>query len=74
MAPSSKAKAAGAPVKVDITDLKDGEKIDLIWRKKPIWVLKEIKVCLTALIQIKISTKTQCRITQSSSQTLQKIS
>ena len=34
--PSAKAKAAGAPVKVDISELKDGEKIDLIWRKKPI--------------------------------------
>ena len=26
MAPSAKAKAAGAPVKVDISELKDGEK------------------------------------------------
>ena len=33
MAPSAKAKAAGAPVRVDISGLKDGEKIDLIWRK-----------------------------------------
>ena len=44
MAPSSKAKAAGAPVKVDITNLKDGEKIDLIWRKKPIWVVKRLSL------------------------------
>ena len=49
MAPSSKAKAAGAPVKVDITNLKDGEKIDLIWRKKPIWVVKRTKNMLDSI-------------------------
>ena len=49
MAPSSKAKAAGAPVKVDISNLKDGEKIDLIWRKKPIWVVKRTKNMLDSI-------------------------
>ena len=49
MAPSAKSKAAGAPVKVDISDLKDGDKIDLIWRKKPIWVVKRTKVMLESI-------------------------
>ena len=49
MGPSSKAKAAGAPVKVDISNLKDGEKIDLIWRKKPIWVVKRTKNMLDSI-------------------------
>jgi len=49
MAPSAKAKAAGAPVRVDISGLKDGEKIDLIWRKKPIWVVKRTKDMLDSI-------------------------
>ena len=49
MAPSAKAKAAGAPVKVDISELKDGEKIDLIWRKKPIWVVKRTQKMLDSI-------------------------
>ena len=49
MGPSAKAKAAGAPVKVDISGLKEGEKIDLIWRKKPIWVVKRTKNMLDSI-------------------------
>jgi|TARA_Y200000002_G_scaffold122410_1_gene100457 ubiquinol-cytochrome c reductase iron-sulfur subunit len=49
MAPSAKSKAAGAPVKVDISDLQDGDKIDLIWRKKPIWVVKRTKDMLESI-------------------------
>jgi len=49
MGPSEKAKAAGAPVKVDISGLKEGEKIDLIWRKKPIWVVKRTKNMLDSI-------------------------
>ena len=49
MGPSAKARAAGAPVKVDISGLKEGEKIDLIWRKKPIWVVKRTKNMLDSI-------------------------
>ena len=49
MAPSAKSRAAGAPVKVDISSLKDGQKIDLIWRKKPIWVVKRTKNMLDSI-------------------------
>jgi ubiquinol-cytochrome c reductase iron-sulfur subunit len=49
MGPSAKAKAAGAPVKVDISSLKEGEKIDLIWRKKPIWIVKRTKNMLDSI-------------------------
>ena len=38
--PSEKAKAAGAPVEVDIASLKVGEKITVEWRGKPVWILK----------------------------------
>jgi len=38
--PSEKAKAAGAPVEVDIGGLKVGEKLTVEWRGKPVWILK----------------------------------
>lgn len=38
--PSEKAKAAGAPVEVDISGLKVGEKMTVEWRGKPVWILK----------------------------------
>ncbi|WP_027013985.1 ubiquinol-cytochrome c reductase iron-sulfur subunit [Comamonas composti] len=38
--PSEKAKAAGAAVEVDISGLKDGEKITVEWRGKPVWIIK----------------------------------
>ena len=38
--PSERAKAAGAPVEVDIAALKPGEKLTVEWRGKPVWILK----------------------------------
>ena len=38
-APSAKAKAAGAPVEVDISGLKPGEMMTVAWRGKPVWIL-----------------------------------
>lgn len=38
--PSEKAKAAGAAVEVDISNLKDGEKLTVEWRGKPVWIIK----------------------------------
>lgn len=38
--PSERAKAAGAPVEVDIADLKEGEMRTVEWRGKPVWVIK----------------------------------
>lgn len=37
--PSERAKAAGAPVEVDISKLEQGQKINVEWRGKPVWVL-----------------------------------
>lgn len=39
LAPSEKAKAAGAPVEADITNLKPGEMMTVAWRGKPVWIL-----------------------------------
>ena len=38
-APSEKAKAAGAPVEVDISGLKAGDLMTVAWRGKPVWIL-----------------------------------
>jgi ubiquinol-cytochrome c reductase iron-sulfur subunit len=38
--PSERAKAAGAPVEVDISDLAPGQMKTVEWRGKPVWVLK----------------------------------
>ena len=38
--PSERAKAAGAPVEVDISGLQPGELRTVEWRGKPVWILK----------------------------------
>lgn len=38
--PSERAKAAGAPVEIDISDIKPGEMKVFEWRGKPVWVMK----------------------------------
>ena len=37
--PSAKAKAAGAPVEVDISGLQPGQLMTVAWRGKPVWIL-----------------------------------
>jgi ubiquinol-cytochrome c reductase iron-sulfur subunit len=39
-APSERAKAAGAAVEVDISNIKPGEMATVEWRGKPVWILK----------------------------------
>lgn len=38
--PSAKAKAAGAPVDVDISKLEHGQLVRVLYRKKPVWVFR----------------------------------
>jgi ubiquinol-cytochrome c reductase iron-sulfur subunit len=47
--PSERAKAAGAAVEVDISDLKPGEKKTVEWRGKPVWIMKRTPEQLEAL-------------------------
>ena len=47
--PSERAKAAGAPVEVDIADLKPGEKKTVEWRGKPVWIIKRTPAMLDSL-------------------------
>jgi ubiquinol-cytochrome c reductase iron-sulfur subunit len=38
--PSERARAAGAPVEVDIGSLKAGEKLTVEWRGQPVWIVR----------------------------------
>ncbi|MBI5270187.1 MAG: ubiquinol-cytochrome c reductase iron-sulfur subunit [Burkholderiales bacterium] len=48
-APSERAKAAGAPVEVDISALKPGEKLTVEWRGKPVWIVRRTPEQVEAL-------------------------
>lgn len=39
-APSERAKAAGASVEVDISEIPPGQKVTVEWRGKPVWILR----------------------------------
>ena len=47
--PSARAKAAGAPVDVDITKLETGQLVRVLWRKKPVWIFKRDNTTVTNL-------------------------
>ena len=49
MTPSAAAKAAGAPVDVDISKLEPGQLLTVKWRGKPVWVLKRTPEMLASL-------------------------
>jgi len=47
--PSERAKAAGAPVEVDVSRLEPGEMKVIEWRGKPVWVIRRTKEMLESL-------------------------
>ena len=49
MAPSEKARAAGAPVEVDIGGMQPGELKRVEWRGKPVWVVRRTPEMLETL-------------------------
>jgi ubiquinol-cytochrome c reductase iron-sulfur subunit len=48
-APSERARAAGAPVQVDISALRPGEKLTVEWRGKPVWIVRRTAEQVEAL-------------------------
>lgn len=50
--PSQKAKAAGAPVEVDISKLEPGQRIVAKWRGKPAWVIRRTKAHMEGLAKV----------------------
>lgn len=49
MTPSERAKAAGAPVEIDISKLEPGQMIREIWRGKPVWIVDRTPEMLASL-------------------------
>ena len=47
--PSAKAKAAGAPVKVNISKLEPGQQMTVEWRGKPVWIVRRTPAMLSQL-------------------------
>lgn len=50
--PSAKAKAAGAPVDVDISKLEKGQLVRVLWRKKPVWIFKRDAAAINDLTAV----------------------
>ncbi|VAW97047.1 Ubiquinol-cytochrome C reductase iron-sulfur subunit [hydrothermal vent metagenome] len=49
MSPSDRARTAGAPIQVDISRLQMGEQLTILWRRKPVWVLRRDDAVFTRL-------------------------
>lgn len=49
MQPSAKAEALGAPVEVDIEKLEPGQRVVVLWRGKPVWVVRRTPEVLADL-------------------------
>lgn len=52
MKPSARAKAAGAPVEVDIAGMLPGEVKTVEWRGKPVWIVRRTPEMLEALKEV----------------------
>ncbi|WP_163934816.1 ubiquinol-cytochrome c reductase iron-sulfur subunit [Paraferrimonas sp. SM1919] len=50
--PSAKAKAAGAPVEVDLSKVEPGQLIRVEWRGKPVWVVRRTQEIIDQLTTI----------------------
>ena len=49
MTPSARARAAGAPVEVDISKLEPGQMLTIEWRGKPVWIVNRTPTMLETL-------------------------
>ena len=47
--PSAKARAAGAPVKLDVSKMQIGQQIQVAWRKQPVFIVRHTKESLANL-------------------------
>lgn len=50
--PSERAKALGAPVTVDISALEAGQKLNVAWRGKPVWIVKRTTEMVASLSKV----------------------
>jgi ubiquinol-cytochrome c reductase iron-sulfur subunit len=52
--PSARAQAMGGPVEVDISKLDDGAMVRVVWRGRPVWILRRNKDMLERLASAKL--------------------
>lgn len=52
MQPSARARAIGAPVEVDISDIRPGDRKVVQWQGKPVWILRRSQDTVDALSKI----------------------
>lgn len=53
LAPSEKAKALGAPVKIDISEIQPGDVKTVAWRGRPVWVMRRTPEMLATLEKVR---------------------
>lgn len=53
MQPSASALAAGAPVEIDVSKMEPGQKIQEVWRRKPIWIIRRTPEMIETLNKLK---------------------
>lgn len=49
MTPSARARAAGAPVEADLSELEPGQQMTVKWRGKPVWIVRRTQDSIDAL-------------------------
>ena len=64
MSPSEKAKAAGAPVEFDVSQVTSGEIKTAEWRGQPVWILNRTEKMLSTLSDKKILTDPESKSPQ----------
>ena len=52
MLPSAEVEAAGGPVSVKLKDMKPGDQLTVIWRSKPIWIVRRTAEAIAGLAAI----------------------
>lgn len=52
MEPSAAALAAGVPIKVDVGKIEPGAMITVMWRSRPVWILRRTQAQLTELSKL----------------------
>lgn len=52
MSPSARARAAGAPIRVDISKLETGQMLREEWRGKPVWIVNRSEQMLASLDEV----------------------
>jgi ubiquinol-cytochrome c reductase iron-sulfur subunit len=51
--PSARAKNAGAPVLADISKVEPGQRLAVLWRGQPVWIVNRTPALLATLAQVK---------------------